>query len=94
MIIDNATPMSQGHLPGNTRITALKEPIVDEDRGISVRAVQREGCCQVTAAFLPQKVLKKSCNPADYGSETENRQCNAISNAKSLKKSLNFAFPS
>lgn len=36
MIIDNATPMAQGHLPGNTRITALKEPIVDEDRGISV----------------------------------------------------------
>ncbi|MDD2268108.1 MAG: CpaF/VirB11 family protein [Eubacteriales bacterium] len=36
MIIDNATPMSQGHLPGNTRITALKEPIVDEERGISV----------------------------------------------------------
>jgi len=36
MIIDNATPMSQGHLPGNTRITALKEPIVDDDRGISV----------------------------------------------------------
>lgn len=36
MIIDNATPMSQGHLPGNTRITALKMPLVDEDRGISV----------------------------------------------------------
>lgn len=36
MIIDNATPMSQGHLPGNTRITALKEPLVDDDRGISV----------------------------------------------------------
>ena len=36
MIIDNATPMSQGHLPGNTRVTALKEPLVDEDRGISV----------------------------------------------------------
>ena len=36
MIIDNATPMAQGHLPGNTRITALKDPIVDEDRGISV----------------------------------------------------------
>jgi pilus assembly protein CpaF len=36
MIIDNAAPMSQGHLPGNTRITALKEPIVDEERGISV----------------------------------------------------------
>ncbi len=36
MIIDNATPMAQGHLPGNTRVTALKEPIVDADRGISV----------------------------------------------------------
>ena len=36
MIIDNATPMSQGHLPGNTRITALKMPLVDEERGISV----------------------------------------------------------
>ncbi len=36
MIIDNATPIAQGHLPGNIRITALKEPIVDEDRGISV----------------------------------------------------------
>lgn len=36
MIIDNATPMAQGHLPGNTRITALKEPIVDADRGVSV----------------------------------------------------------
>lgn len=36
MIIDNASPMSQGHLPGNTRVTALKTPLVDEDRGISV----------------------------------------------------------
>ena len=36
MIIDNATPMAQGHLPGNTRITALKGPIVDDDRGIAV----------------------------------------------------------
>ncbi len=35
MIIDNATPIAQGHLPGNTRITALKDPIVDADRGIS-----------------------------------------------------------
>lgn len=35
MIIDNATPTAQGHLPGNKRITALKEPIVDGDRGIS-----------------------------------------------------------
>lgn len=36
MIIDNATPMSQGHLPGNTRITALKDPLVDEECGASV----------------------------------------------------------
>lgn len=36
MIIDNATPMAQGHLPNNTRITALKTPVVDENRGISV----------------------------------------------------------
>lgn len=36
MIIDNAAPMSQGHLPNNTRITALKAPIVDEDIGVSV----------------------------------------------------------
>ena len=36
MILDNATPMAQGHLPGNTRITALKEPLVDEERGVSV----------------------------------------------------------
>ena len=36
MIIDNAAPIAQGHLPNNTRITALKEPIVDADRGIAV----------------------------------------------------------
>lgn len=36
MIIDNAAPIAQGHLPNNTRITALKTPIVDEDCGISV----------------------------------------------------------
>lgn len=36
MIIDNAAPRAQGHLPNNTRITALKDPIVDEEAGISV----------------------------------------------------------
>ena len=35
MIIDNSCPIAQGHLPGNTRITAVKTPVVDEDRGIS-----------------------------------------------------------
>lgn len=36
MIIDNATPIAQGHLPGNTRITAIKSLVVDEEAGISV----------------------------------------------------------
>lgn len=36
IIIDDATPMAQGHLPNNTRITALKMPLVDADRGIAV----------------------------------------------------------
>lgn len=36
MIIDNATPIAQGHFPNNTRITAIKNPVVDEDCGISV----------------------------------------------------------
>lgn len=36
MIIDNATPMAQGHLPNNTRITALKAPLVDDEAGVSV----------------------------------------------------------
>ena len=36
MIIDDAMPVSQGHLPNNTRITALKTPVVDEESGISV----------------------------------------------------------
>ena len=36
MIIDNAAPIAQGHLPHNTRITALKTPIVDDTCGIAV----------------------------------------------------------
>ena len=36
MIIDNATPMAQGHLPNNSRITAIKTPVVDECCGVSV----------------------------------------------------------
>ena len=35
MIIDNAKPLAQGLLPNNTRITAIKTPIVDECCGIS-----------------------------------------------------------
>lgn len=36
MILDTASPMSQGHLPGNNRITAIKTPLVDADRGVAV----------------------------------------------------------
>lgn len=35
MVIDNAAPFVQGFLPNNTRITALKTPLVDEECGIS-----------------------------------------------------------
>lgn len=35
MTIDNSVPKAEGHLPNNTRITVLKTPIVDEDRGIA-----------------------------------------------------------
>lgn len=34
MVIDNATPIAQGHLPNNTRITVIKEPIVDDGVGV------------------------------------------------------------
>jgi pilus assembly protein CpaF len=50
MIIDNASPISQGHLPDNTRITALKAPVVDEGRGIAVSI----------RMLHPQKINKKS----------------------------------
>ena len=31
MIVDNATPIAQGHLPNNTRITTLISPVVDKE---------------------------------------------------------------
>ena len=72
MIIDNATPMAQGHLPGNTRITALKEPIVDADRGISVSIrllhpsrVTREQI--VNGCSCTQKMMDFLCMCLRYG---------------------------
>ncbi|MBO5090674.1 MAG: CpaF family protein [Clostridia bacterium] len=72
MIIDNATPMSQGHLPGNTRITALKEPLVDDDRGISVSIrllhpsrVNREQL--VAGGNATQKMIDFLCMCLRYG---------------------------
>ncbi len=34
-VVDNATPVAQGHLPNNTRVTAIKAPVVDEETGIA-----------------------------------------------------------
>ncbi len=33
--LDDAIPVAQGHLPGNTRITAIKAPLVDKDVAVS-----------------------------------------------------------
>ena len=72
MIIDNATPIAQGHLPGNTRVTALKEPIVDADRGISVSIrllhpsrVTREQI--VAGGNATQKMIDFLCMCLRYG---------------------------
>ena len=72
MIIDNATPMSQGHLPGNTRITVLKEPIVDEERGVAVsirllhpQRVTLENL--VETGFATQEMVDFLCMCIRYG---------------------------
>ena len=72
MIIDNATPMSQGHLPGNTRITALKEPIVDAERGVAVsirllhpQRVTLENL--VETGFATQEMVDFLCMCIRYG---------------------------
>jgi pilus assembly protein CpaF len=36
MILDSSAPLSQGHLPGNNRITALRAPLVDAGAGVAV----------------------------------------------------------
>lgn len=51
MIIDNAAPIAQGHLPNNTRITALKAPIVDEETGIAA-SIRLLHCHRVTRDML------------------------------------------
>lgn len=72
MIIDNATPMSQGHLPGNTRITALKDPLVDEECGVSVsirilhpRRVTLDRL--VTTGFATEEMVNFLCMCIRYG---------------------------
>ena len=72
MIIDNATPMSQGHIPGNTRITALKEPIVDEERGVavSIRLLHPQRVTLdklVDTGFATQEMVDFLCMCIRYG---------------------------
>lgn len=67
MTIDNAVPKAEGHLPNNTRITVIKTPIVDEDRGIAAsirmlhpQRVDRENLIRtesITDEMLEYRVL-------------------------------------
>ena len=75
MIIDNASPMSQGHLPNNTRITALKSPVVDEEVGVSVSIrllhpsrVNKEQI--VKSGNATQKMIDFLCMCMRYGIST------------------------
>ena len=75
MIIDNATPMAQGHLPNNTRITALKEPIVDECCGIStsIRILHPQRInikSLVETEFATQEMIDFLCMCMRYGIST------------------------
>lgn len=59
MIIDNAAPIAQGHLPNNTQITALKTPIVDEECGISVSI----------RLLHPQRITRKKLLESEMATE-------------------------
>jgi pilus assembly protein CpaF len=72
MIIDNATPIAQGHLPNNTRITAMKDPIVDEHCGIATsirflhpKKITREHL--VKNEFATQEMMDFLCMCMRYG---------------------------
>lgn len=75
MIIDNATPIAQGHLPNNTRITALKEPIVDEQCGIStsIRLLHTQRInikSLVETEFATKEMIDFLCMCMRYGIST------------------------
>lgn len=72
MIIDDSTPTAQGHLPNNTRITALKTPIVDEENGISVsirllRPAKIDCKALVATKFATQEMIDFLCMCMRYG---------------------------
>lgn len=75
MIIDNAAPMAQGHLPDNTRLMALKIPIVDENVGISASirllhpsTVTREEI--ISSGNATEKMIDFICMCMRYGVST------------------------
>ena len=72
MIIDNTMPMQQGHLPNNTRITALKTPLVDENVGMAVsirllhpNSISKERIVQYGTGT--QKIIDFLCYCIRYG---------------------------
>ena len=72
MIVDGASPMAQGHLPGNIRITVLKSPLVDRSCGIaaSIRflhpsEIRLEELAE--SGFAPREELDFLCMCARYG---------------------------
>lgn len=72
MVIDNATPMAQGHLPNNTRITVLKTPIVDSTNGVSasIRLLHPQRINlekMISSGFATEKIMKFLCMCMRYG---------------------------
>ena len=72
MIVDNAVPIAQGHLPGNKRITVLISPLVDESVGIacSIRMlhpqrVNRENLIRTN--FATEEMVDFLCMCLRYG---------------------------
>ncbi|HAN21678.1 MAG: hypothetical protein A2Y15_03695 [Clostridiales bacterium GWF2_36_10] len=72
MIIDNATPIAQGHLPKNIRITVLKEPLVDESEGItsSIRLLHTQRITRdelIRIEFANKEMIDFLCMCIRYG---------------------------
>ena len=75
MIIDNAMPIAQGHLPHNTRITAMKSPVVDPNCGISasIRILHPAAINSkqlVETEFATQEMIDFLCMCMRYGVST------------------------
>lgn len=72
MIIDNAQPVAQGHLPGNMRITAIKTPVVDAECAVSA-SIRRLKRTQLTpdelrdAGAATAEMLRFLCLCLRYG---------------------------